>query len=134
LGRNERQAHPSTAAGGGSSSHDRIYQAVRRIPAGRVCTYGDVATLAGLPRQARLVGYALFALPDHTTVPWHRVVNARGAISARSAHPHAELKQRRLLEAEGIVFDANGRISLERWRWRETGTPPSTTTRQRRSR
>jgi methylated-DNA-protein-cysteine methyltransferase related protein len=105
---------------------------VRRIPAGRVSSYGDIAILAGLPRQARLVGYALFALPDHSTVPWHRVVNARGAISARSAHPHAELRQRRLLEAEGIVFDANGRISLERWRWRERGTSVVMTTRNRR--
>ena len=59
-------------------SHNRIFEVVRRIPAGRVLTYGDVAALAGLPGHARLVGYALHALPPGTTVPWHRVINARG--------------------------------------------------------
>ncbi|HET7321641.1 MAG TPA: MGMT family protein [Longimicrobiaceae bacterium] len=100
------------------SSHNRIYEAVRRIPEGCVLTYGEVAVLAGLTGQARLVGYALHALPSHTTVPWQRVVNARGGISMGRAYPGGELVQRQRLEEEGVEFDANGRISLERFRWR----------------
>jgi methylated-DNA-protein-cysteine methyltransferase-like protein len=99
------------------STHQRIYTAVRRIPKGRVATYGQIADVAGLPRQPRLVGYALHALSSSTTVPWHRVVNARGMVSIRSDGA-ASLSQRLLLEREGIVFDARGRLSLERFGWR----------------
>lgn len=98
-------------------SHNRIYEVVRRIPLGRVLTYGDVAALAGFPRHARLVGYALHALPDHSTVPWHRVINARGGISVGRATPGGQLVQRFLLEGEGVEFDARGRTSLRRYRW-----------------
>lgn len=97
--------------------HDRIHAVVRRIPRGRVLTYGDVAALADLPGHARLVGYALHALPAETTVPWHRVINHRGAISTGRAWTGGELLQRRLLEDEGVEFDANGRTSLGRYRW-----------------
>lgn len=90
---------------------------VRRIPKGRVATYGQIARLAGLPRQPRQIGYALAALREHHAVPWHRVVNARGEISQRSASGFAE-RQRILLEREGVVFDVKGRISLSRFRWR----------------
>ena len=90
---------------------------VRRIPRGRVATYGQIAELAQAsgPRQ---VGYALHALPQAHDVPWHRVVNARGTISLRSglggeAHQHA------LLKAEAVEFDANGRIDLDRFRWKK---------------
>jgi len=99
------------------SSHARILAVVRRIPRGRVATYGQVAVLAGLARQPRLVGYALHALPSTTTVPWHRVINARGMVSLR-AEGDAALTQRRRLEREGVSFDARGRVSLERFRWR----------------
>lgn len=98
-------------------SHHRIHAVVRRIPAGRVLTYGDVAAIADMPRHARLVGYALHALPANTTVPWHRVVNHRGAISTGRAWPGGHLLQRRLLEDEGIEFDAAGRLALVRYRW-----------------
>ena len=93
----------------------RIYAAVRRIPVGRVATYGQIAELAGLRGQARLVGYALAALDIDTDVPWHRVVNARGAISL-PARDHGALMQRARLEAEGIVF-RDGRIALADWQW-----------------
>jgi methylated-DNA-protein-cysteine methyltransferase related protein len=98
--------------------HDPVYRVVRRIPVGFVLTYGDVAALAGIPRQARRVGYALHALPDGTTVPWHRVVNARGSLSLGRAAPGGDLLQRIRLEAEGVEFDSRGLISLDRYRWR----------------
>jgi methylated-DNA-protein-cysteine methyltransferase-like protein len=100
----------------GSSSYQRIYAVVRRIPEGRVATYGQVASLAGLAGHARQVGYALHALPDGTAIPWHRVVNANGGISLRSM-PGGELVQRGLLEREGVRLDPRGRVPLARVRW-----------------
>lgn len=90
---------------------------MRRIPRGRVATYGQVARLAGLGAQPRLVGYALAALPDDSGVPWHRVVNAQGRVSPR-AEPGADCLQRALLERERVRFDPRGRLDLERYRWR----------------
>ena len=99
------------------TNYDRIYAVVRRIPRGRVATYGQVATLAGLGGHARQVGYALHALTSERTVPWHRVVNARGQISQRT-EPGGDLIQRQLLEREGVNFDAADRLALNRYRWR----------------
>ena len=88
---------------------------VRRIPEGRVATYGQVAGLAGFPRQPRLAGYALRHAGDD--VPWHRVVNAKGRISPR-AQSDSVRRQRKMLEAEGIAFDGAGILSLPRFQWR----------------
>ena len=104
-----------------NDSYRRIYAVVRRIPRGRVASYGQVAALAGLPGHARQVGYALHAL-TLDKVPWQRVVNAAGAISARS-EPRFEEMQRGLLEREGVIFDANGRIPLSRFQWRPALSP-----------
>jgi methylated-DNA-protein-cysteine methyltransferase related protein len=104
-------------AGRSPGSYARIYDIVRRIPRGRVATYGQIASLAGLAGQARQVGYALHALPASTTVPWHRVINARGEVSAR-AERGSELTQRFLLQREGVRFDARGRVALARFGWR----------------
>lgn len=93
-----------------------VYAVVQRIPRGRVATYGQVAVMSHLGRLARQVGYALHALPDNTTVPWHRVVNARGEISRRAIHG-AECEQRIRLELEGIRFNAAGRVPLDQYRW-----------------
>lgn len=98
------------------TAYERIYAVVRRIPRGRVATYGDVASLAGLPGHARQVGYALHALRPGHRVPWHRVVNARGTISLRR-RPGDDLTQRMLLEREGVEFDQRGRLDLRRLRW-----------------
>ena len=98
-------------------SYDPIYSVVRRIPKGRVATYGQVASLAGLSGHARQVGYALHALREGTPTPWHRVVNATGGISPR-ATPGGELVQRLLLEREGVRLDARGRVSLQQSGWR----------------
>jgi len=100
-----------------SSRWDSIYRAVRRIPRGRVASYGQIAELAGLEGHARQVGYALHALPDGSRVPWHRVINAKGEISPRSAGDSHEL-QRMLLEGEGVTIDARGRIDLKKFGWR----------------
>ncbi len=111
---------PSTAGG---SARRRIYAVVERIPPGRVATYGQVAALAGLPRHARQVGYALHDLPAGSELPWHRVINARGEVSPRS-EPGWDRFQRRLLEAEGVVF-AGGRVDLATYRWEPEPRPPA---------
>jgi methylated-DNA-protein-cysteine methyltransferase-like protein len=100
-----------------SDTRTRIYAIVKRIPRGRVATYGQVATLAGLDGHARQVGYALHSLPDNIDVPWHRVINARGEISPRSAGDSHEL-QRMLLEGEGVEFSLDGRVALKKYRWK----------------
>jgi methylated-DNA-protein-cysteine methyltransferase-like protein len=98
-------------------TYQRIYAVVRRIPFGRVATYGQIASLAGLAGHARQVGYALHALPPGTLVPWHRVVNASGRISARAV-PGPELEQQLLLEREGIRVDGRGRVRLVDVQWK----------------
>lgn len=97
-----------------------MYAVVRRIPRGRVATYGQVARLAGLGPHARQVGYALSALQLGSSVPWHRVINAQGAVSRRT-RPGAELSQRMLLEREGHRFDPRGRLNLARVQWKPRG-------------
>lgn len=96
--------------------YPRIYAVVKRIPYGRVATYGQVAALAGFPGQARQVGYALHSLPEGSDVPWQRVINARGEVSLRS-EAGWEHYQRHLLEEEGIVFNDSGRVDLDSSRW-----------------
>lgn len=100
-----------------SSPYQRIYAVVRRIPRGKVATYGQVARLARLPGRARQVGYAMHALPQGSTVPWQRVVNAQGKVSRRRV-PGAELTQRMLLLREGVRFGGGGRISLALYGWK----------------
>ncbi|MEO8200028.1 MAG: MGMT family protein [Gemmatimonadota bacterium] len=100
-----------------------IYAVVRRVPRGKVATYGQIAAVAGLPGHARQVGYALHALPRGTRVPWHRVMNAQGRISLRSAGG-ADITQRILLEREGVGFDMSGRVSLTRFCWNPTIRKP----------
>ncbi|MFT3774783.1 MAG: MGMT family protein [Minicystis sp.] len=101
---------------------DDFYRVVRRIPAGRVTTYGAVAAFAGHPRAARHVGYAMAALKDtrkHRDVPWQRVMGAAPRERARVTikDPIGGAMQRALLEAEGVVFDAMGRVMLSRFGW-----------------
>lgn len=98
------------------SSYQRIYAIVAQIPEGRVATYGQIARLAGLPGHARQVGYALAALPAERDLPWQRVINARGEVSARS-EPGYDGLQRAILQSEGIVFDSRGRVDLRQFAW-----------------
>lgn len=93
-----------------------VYQLVRMIPYGQVATYGQIAKLAGIPRHARHVGYALRTLGDDNDLPWHRVVNAQGKMSIRSADQSAENLQKQRLEQEGITFKGD-KLSLKHYQW-----------------
>jgi methylated-DNA-protein-cysteine methyltransferase related protein len=118
------RATPEAADEAGHPSRwQAFYAVVRRIPEGRVATYGQVAALAGFPGHARQVGYALHALPEASPVPWQRVVNARGEVSPRSTDEAWGGFQRHLLEEEGIAFDAHGRLDLARYRWEPADLP-----------
>lgn len=101
-----------------NSSYTKIYAVIRRIPVGKVATYGQIAELAGLPKQPRLVGYALFQQDVDHDLPWHRVVNAKGEISYSPARQKADQLQRVLLEAEGVIFNEKARIDLLKYRWK----------------
>ena len=106
-----------------SEFYNLVYEIVRAIPAGRVMTYGSIASLIPPPLdidplaytrvRARWVGYGMASCPDE--VPWHRVINAQGRVSMRMGHgPHV---QRVLLEEEGVVFDQQGRVDLKSYHW-----------------
>lgn len=100
-----------------ANTYDLIYAVVRQIPYGQVATYGQVAELAGLIGKPRVVGYALYRVTDADEMPWHRVINAKGEVS-RSPHRNGtDDYQQSLLEAEGIAFNAAGKLDLERYRW-----------------
>ena len=106
-----------------SGFFERVYQLVRQVPPGKVTSYGAVARMLGNPNGARTVGWALNSIPEGSDVPWHRVINARGAISPRSAQSIADL-QRALLEDEGIEFDEDGGVDWERFGWEGLQPPP----------
>lgn len=96
--------------------YERVYDVARRIPKGRVATYGQIAAIVGrcTPRQ---VGYAMAAVPCGSGVPWHRVINARGMVSERAAGDGSEV-QRALLEGEGVRFDELDRVDLSVFGWK----------------
>lgn len=96
------------------NTFEKIYEVVSNIPKGKVATYGKVALLAGNPRWARVVGYALHVNPAPGIIPCHRVVNREGKVAPGFAFG-GEGVQRQLLEAEGIVFEQDGRIDLEKY-------------------
>ena len=96
------------------NTFEKIYEVVKSIPEGKVATYGQVALLAGNPRWARVVGYALHINPEPGIIPCHRVVNREGKVAPGFAFG-GEGVQRQLLESEGIVFEPNGRIDLEKY-------------------
>jgi methylated-DNA-protein-cysteine methyltransferase related protein len=99
------------------SYYDDVYEIVMRIPRGRVSTYGRIAALTPVPRGARGVGWALAGLdPERAqVVPWWRVINAAGRIS----NEYNAALQRELLEAEGVIFSAQGYVDLKRYLWYE---------------
>ena len=96
------------------NTFEKIYEVVKNIPEGKVATYGQVALLAGNPRWARVVGYALHVNPEPGIIPCHRVVNREGRVAPGFAFG-GEGVQRQLLESEGIIFETDGRIDLEKY-------------------
>jgi len=96
--------------------YERIWQLVKKIPHGKVATYGQIARLAGIEGHARFVGYALHGLPQKSGIPWHRVINSQGRISLSGV---TAKRQRHLLEIEKVVFSPAGKIDLKQFQWKK---------------
>ena len=96
--------------------YDKVYEAVLKIPKGKVATYGQIAALAGKPRAARVVGYALHKNPMPGVIPCHRVVNIQGKV-AKSFAFGGDNVQRELLENEGVSFLADGCVDMQKHLW-----------------
>ena len=94
-------------------SWEPVYRLVKKIPRGRVTTYGALAKKLRLPGGARAVGYAMAATPKGRGIPWQRVMGAGGKV--RMPEPYASL-QRKLLESEGVVFDGAG-VNMQEYGW-----------------
>lgn len=109
--------------GAPANAYTRILAVVRRIPRGRVATYGQVAALAGLPHAPRVAGYALRSLPAGTPLPWHRVLGAGGRLSLLRLSPEGGITQRLRLSAEGVTFDARGCVRMDVHQWRPRAAP-----------
>lgn len=101
----------------------KVVEAIRKIPSGRVATYGQIAALAGNARAARGVAWILHSCSDAERLPWHRVIGSRGRISLGRGRGFEE--QRRRLTAEGVAVDRSGRIGLERYQWEPRGRLPA---------
>ncbi len=114
-----KKATPEKASGP-ESLYKRIYATVKKIPRGKVASYGQVARVAGLERHARMVGYALHALSENDieNVPWQRVINAQGYISIRS-NPLAAKIQRKFLEQEGVEFNEKDKVDFKKFGWKK---------------
>ena len=95
------------------NTYEKIYEAVKKIPRGRVSTYGKIAAMAGNPRMARVVGYALHRNPFPGEIPCHRVVNRDGCLAPAFAFGGEDV-QRALLLHEGVLFLEDGRVDMER--------------------
>jgi methylated-DNA-protein-cysteine methyltransferase-like protein len=108
-------------------SWDPVYRLVKKIPRGRVTTYGELAKALRQPGGARAVGYAMAACPNGRGIPWHRVVGAGGRF--RMPEPQASL-QRRLLETEGLALDTRG-LDLKLYGWSPKRAKPATRKRKR---
>jgi methylated-DNA-protein-cysteine methyltransferase-like protein len=96
----------------------RIWSAIRKIPRGRVATYGQIAALAGIPGQPRRVSQALRSAPGGSGLPWQRVVSAGGVLGLARYDPIAGFEQRMRLEQEGVRFGRGGRVRLAEFGWK----------------
>lgn len=98
--------------------YEIVYEIVKKIPSGKVTTYGHIALMAGNPNAARAVGYALKHIPlsEHNNIPWHRVINAKREISIRNI-PGSEYIQKDLLVKENIEFDENDKVDFNKFGW-----------------
>ena len=102
------------------TTFEKIYAVVKRIPCGKVATYGQIATLAGNPRWSRVVGYALHVNPDPLNIPCYRVVNREGRLAPAFAFGGQDV-QRELLLSDGVEFDAEGKVVLDSFLWNTNG-------------
>lgn len=93
-----------------------VYEVVKKIPEGKVATYGQIARMLGVPRRSKIVGWALHKNPYFGQVPCHRVVNRNGEISSGFVFG-GKFQQKKLLEQEGIIFDESGKINLNKYLW-----------------
>ncbi|MFY8274790.1 MGMT family protein [Pseudoalteromonas sp. SSDWG2] len=93
-----------------------IYNVVAAIPVGKVCSYGEVAKRAGLPGYARYVGHTMKTLPQQSTIPWYRVLNAQGKIAFEQGSENFE-RQRQALASEGVLV-INGKVNMAKYMWR----------------
>lgn len=98
------------------NTFEKIYEAVKLIPRGKVATYGQIAAIAGNPRWSQVVGYALHVNPDNSAIPCHRVVNRFGETAAAFAFGGSDI-QRLVLEEEGVRFDKDGRVIMSEYLW-----------------
>ncbi|MDR0858135.1 MAG: MGMT family protein [Oscillospiraceae bacterium] len=98
------------------NTFEHIYSIVRRIPLGKVATYGQIARIAGNPRWSRVVGYALHVNPDNSSIPCHRVLNRFGEVSPAFIFGGLDM-QRVLLEEEGVRFGEDGKVDLDVYQW-----------------
>jgi len=101
----------------------RIWSVIRKIPRGRVATYGQIAALAGIAGQPRRVGQALRSVPSGDSIPWQRVVSAGGVLGLGRYDPMAGWEQRVRLEQEGVRFGRRGRVSLTEFGWKGRNPP-----------
>ena len=97
---------------------NRVYEMVAGIPQGKVMTYGQIALLLGMPNHARRVGQAMYHTPSGLNIPAHRVVNSKGGLAPAPAFG-GEGVQRKMLEAEGILFKPNGCVDLKKHVFRQ---------------
>lgn len=95
---------------------EQVYEIVKNIPKGKVLTYGEIAKMMGMPRKAKIVGWALHSNPYEGIVPCHRVVNRKGELSGSFVFGGKDA-QRELLEVEGIIFEKDGIINLQKYLW-----------------
>lgn len=100
-----------------SQLQEEILKIVRKVPVGRVVSYGQVATVLGRPRAARLVGQAMSKMEDAENFPWWRVLNNKGYISIRGNEFATKTVQKELLEAEGVEVSPDFTIQIERYRF-----------------
>lgn len=99
--------------------NEQVYELVKKIPTGRVASYGQIARMVGKPRNARFVGFALHSNPQPGIIPCHRVVFKDGSLAPGFAFGGPDA-QRILLEKEGILFLDDGRVDMEQCSWEIT--------------
>lgn len=98
------------------SFFDEVYKTCKKIPKGKVTTYGQIAFMLGKPRSARQVGWALHVCPDPKNIPWHRVLNRFGKLH-QSDYPDNRNLQKELLEKEGIFVSTDYKVDIKKYLW-----------------